>query len=440
VRLNTECHLLAEFDPPVSSEFFKNKALFLLFFTIFLDWIGLGLISPIISSIFFDTHSSILSESTCPGARGVLFGLALTLTSLTEACFAPILGVCSDLYGRKKILLICLSAAIVGYLLMALSLFYKSIFLYFFSRFIFSIYSSSSGVYSASIADLSCGKKKPMNFCLYSLLSGVGFTIAPFIGGMIAEHLIWLPFVSASLLVICNAAIITTSFSLPSLGSTPRKPEKALLKQEIKDMLSYTFSFGTSWKWVSLALFFSGLGWSLYAEFAPASLIIAHQFTTSDLGSISTYESFFYMIGCLGLLKCSFSKNLQEAFFLLSMFFLAILVAVLYLNNSPTMLWFCLPLQQCCLAIYHVTSALWISDEAKNAQGTALGMQASLQSLAFTIAPLLGALFLSQNVYVPRLIGAACLFLGALFFAFYLFRTRKSMHVTYPLSPSLENL
>jgi len=385
-------------------------------YVVLLDWIGLGLIAPLIPSLFFHADTSIVSESTCALTRNLLFGFGSTLTSISEAVFAPLLGCYSDMYGRKRVLMLCLLCAISGYLIIACATYSNSIVLYFIARFILSVYSGSSGVYSACIADMSWFENKTKNFALYNMLSGLGFIIGPFLGGILSHYSMWLPFTVASFLMVCNLCLITIYF--PNRVAENKNNSLRSLRKSLKEIFSAKTVSLAPIQIVSIVLFFVGFGWSLYAEFAPTSLIIVYQFTTENLGSITAYESFFYSVSCFFLLKCNRIK--PEISLSLSMFFLSILVAILYVNNTMTMLWICLPFQQLFLAAYYVSSAAWTANVAEeDFQGTAFGLQAALQSIAFTFAPLFGALYLSENVHIPRLIGAASIFVGALIFAFY---------------------
>ena len=86
----------------------KNKALAVLFLTIFLDLMGFGLIIPILP-----TYAKTL------GATDAMVGLLGTSFSIMQFMFASFWGGLSDEYGRRPIMLISIGIMVVAYVLFA---------------------------------------------------------------------------------------------------------------------------------------------------------------------------------------------------------------------------------------------------------------------------------------------------------------------------------
>ena len=82
----------------------KNKALAVLFLTIFLDLMGFGLIIPILP-----TYAKTL------GATDAMVGLLGTSFSIMQFIFASFWGGLSDKYGRRPIMLISIGIMAVSY-------------------------------------------------------------------------------------------------------------------------------------------------------------------------------------------------------------------------------------------------------------------------------------------------------------------------------------
>ncbi|RYE55368.1 MAG: MFS transporter, partial [Hyphomicrobiales bacterium] len=74
-----------------------NKALVVILAAVMLDAIGIGLIFPILPALLREVgHTSDIS---------ILLGVMLALYSACQFLFSPILGVLSDRFGRRPVLL-----------------------------------------------------------------------------------------------------------------------------------------------------------------------------------------------------------------------------------------------------------------------------------------------------------------------------------------------
>lgn len=77
-----------------------------LFFTIFVDMLGFGILIPVIPQLLANPRSSyfLLPSGYSAGQGYILLGTLLAMFPLAQFIAAPILGQLSDKYGRKKIL------------------------------------------------------------------------------------------------------------------------------------------------------------------------------------------------------------------------------------------------------------------------------------------------------------------------------------------------
>ena len=85
-----------------------NKALIVILAAVTLDAIGIGLIFPILPRL--------LEDVTHQGDVTTLIGIMLPLYSAMQFLFSPVLGVLSDRYGRRPVLLVSLAGAAIDYL------------------------------------------------------------------------------------------------------------------------------------------------------------------------------------------------------------------------------------------------------------------------------------------------------------------------------------
>ncbi len=101
---------------------------------------------------------------------------------------APILGKISDIYGRKKVLLLTLAVSFLGYLLGVFAILITNIFLYFFSGIVSGLFAGNVTVAQALVADLSLDENKYKNLSFLVASTGLGVLAGSLSSGLIAER------------------------------------------------------------------------------------------------------------------------------------------------------------------------------------------------------------------------------------------------------------
>ena len=88
----------------------KNKPLLVIFFTVFLDLVGFGILMPIIPILLADPSSSfyILPRGFTRQQGYIILGFLLATFPVFQFFTAPIFGQLSDKFGRKKLLLLAI--------------------------------------------------------------------------------------------------------------------------------------------------------------------------------------------------------------------------------------------------------------------------------------------------------------------------------------------
>ena len=132
----------------------KNKrSLFFLFFTVFLDMLGFGILIPIIPQLFANPSSQffLLSPETSIGFGYILLGFLVAVFPLGQFFSTSVMGQLSDFYGRKKLLIISIGATVIAYVLFALGIWWRNIPLLFISRFFAGITGGNIVVAQAAI-------------------------------------------------------------------------------------------------------------------------------------------------------------------------------------------------------------------------------------------------------------------------------------------------
>ena len=231
-----------------------NRPLIVIFSTVLLDAIGIGLIFPILPGLL---KSVVHTADIAP-----YVGIMLALYAAMQFVFSPVLGLLSDRFGRRPVLLLSLAGAAVDYLLMA---FAPELWMLVVGRAIAGLTSANMAIATAYITDISPEDKRARRFGLFHAMFGVGFIIGPVLGGLLGDVWIRAPFIAAAVLNGLNFVMALfvlpesrpgqrgAGFSLSSLN--PLKPLGwALSMKGLLPMIAVFFVFnltgqvyGTAW-------------------------------------------------------------------------------------------------------------------------------------------------------------------------------------------------
>ncbi|HTN62032.1 MAG TPA: TCR/Tet family MFS transporter [Devosia sp.] len=191
-----------------------NKALIVILAAVTIDAIGIGLIFPILPALLRDVAHT--------GDVATLFGIMLALYSAMQFLFSPVLGVLSDRFGRRPVLLISLAGAAIDYVIMA---FAPHLWMLVLGRALAGLTSANMAVATAYITDISAEEERARRFGYFHAMFGIGFIIGPVLGGLLGDYWVRAPFIAAALLNTLNFALAL--FVLPE-----SRPGKRLAKFE----------------------------------------------------------------------------------------------------------------------------------------------------------------------------------------------------------------
>lgn len=192
----------------------QNRSLVLIFITLLIDVIGLGIIIPIIPPLLRQIGGFDLSEAARIG------GWLLFAYALAQFLFAPVMGALSDHFGRRPVLLLALIGLGIDYVFHALA---PTIGLLFVGRILAGMCGASFTTAGAYIADISNDENRAQNFGMLGVAFGVGFILGPIIGGFAGTISPRAPFWIAAILSMANAAFCF--FMLPE--SLPREQRRS---------------------------------------------------------------------------------------------------------------------------------------------------------------------------------------------------------------------
>src|SRR5437773_6353897 len=163
----------------------RPAAIVFIFVTVMLDMLALGLIAPVLPKLILDFRGGNMNSAAMWNG---IFG---TVFALMQFFCSPVLGVLSDRFGRRPVILLSNLGLGLDYIVMALS---PTIGWLFVGRVISGITASSIPTAMAYIADVVPKEKRAGAFGMIGVAFGVGFILGPGIGGPLADISPRLPF------------------------------------------------------------------------------------------------------------------------------------------------------------------------------------------------------------------------------------------------------
>src|SRR5438128_1370024 len=195
----------------------RPAAVVFIFITIMLDMLALGLIAPVLPKLILDFRGgNSASAANWLGWFGTIF-------AAMQFFFSPIIGVASDRFGRRPVILLSNLGLGLDYIVMALA---PTIGWLFLGRMISGITAASISTGMAYIADVVPREKRAGAFGLIGAAFGVGFVLGPALGGILGNANPRLPFWVAAGLSLANW--LYGFFFVPESLSLERRKEFTL--------------------------------------------------------------------------------------------------------------------------------------------------------------------------------------------------------------------
>jgi DHA1 family tetracycline resistance protein-like MFS transporter len=392
----------------------RKRSLFPVLLTYFLDNFGLAIIFPIFTPLIINS-SSIISVATPLYERTVFLGLLIAAFPLAQFFGAPLIGQFSDRFGRKRAFFITILGVAIGYTFTSVSIMTVSLTGLFISRFFTGFFAGNLTLCLAAIADMSPDdESRAKNFGQIGAIGGLSFIIAIAFGGLLSDPRIsayfnpsfpfWITALLSFVNLICMILLFhETHSSAKKTGHNPFKGiHNIVVGLQIKELrVIYVVNFLFMFAWVASM------------QFLPSFLILDYKL---EIGGVTLC---LMAVGVLWSLTNLFiNRILARSFFpgrtlLIALLATSLLLLFLLFSHSLTLfLLFFLP-AVCCASLCWTNGIATVSLKAPaSIQGSILGINQSMGSVASMLSPILGGLLMGINKHALYLCSGAIAFLA----------------------------
>ncbi|HEY8920916.1 MAG TPA: MFS transporter [Chitinophaga sp.] len=372
----------------------------------FIDLLGIGVLQPVLPFLVAQyTHAHIASY----------VGIITALFAFCEFVAAPALGLLSDRYGRRPVLLLSMAGSALGSLLLGCG---KTLWLLFLGRIIDGLTAGNISTIFAYVADITPQEQRAKRYGMIGGAIGLGFIIGPAIGGFAARWGLSAPMYIAAAMCLFNLG--WAYFSLPETVSLQ--------------------SIHTRFRWADANPLAAFKG--IRSNAALRALLLAsvfHFIAFAQLqGNITVYFKeellwdttqmgiIFLLVGIGDLVTQGYLVGKLHRFFderTLSVIGISI-AGAMYLVFASFMRFHITPEVYIAYLVYAFGKGLFepsmsslVSKTANdNEQGRAQGTYQSLQSLTRVIGPVTAAFLYNIHKGLPYVVCAALTFISAILF------------------------
>ena len=392
----------------------RRNPILSIFITVFIDMLGVGIIIPIFAPLIVQNDLGIVPAHFSREDRMIIYGFLAATFSIFQFFGAPILGALADRHGRKRVLNFTLVGTFIGYLLFAAALHSKILALIFIARAIPGFTGGNISIAMAALADLSDDKSKAKNFGLVGMAFGLGFILGPPIGGALSHYDYSYPLLFTAFLAFINIILVYVQFPETFRPKSVRPISLWAGFHNIAKAFTYS-----NMRVILLVLFLQAFGFTFFTQFFSVFMIDKFDASKEQIGYIFGLTGLCLVITQGGITRALSGRVLPARILRFTLIGLGI---SLMLTLVPTTLYGLFAIQPL-VAMFqgltqpNITSIISSLGTTEN-QGEILGIQASVQSLAFAIPPILAGFISTIDYRLPVIAGGLSLLIGWLIFIF----------------------
>jgi len=390
-----------------------KKSISPLLWVMFFDHTSLNIIFPILTLLFFDSHSSLFAADTSQAVRSMWYGLCISIPNVVNIVVTPFLSALSDAFGRKKLILVGTMGALVFALTAAFGVLFGSLSLLFLSCILRGAFSRTNPIAQAVVGDISPRAKKMVYMGYLQTSISLGAFIGPIVGGYFANQIFFaqlnfsLPFFIAAIFAAISCLLTIAIFHETLVEKRYTSPWKEFHWYSLKKVFANPLVLR-----ISSILLLSQISWSLYYQFIPPILKMQMGVNPHQLGIFVGLIAFWLA------LATAFGIKFLEQFFsmrtilLLSLYLVlmgtvfTVVFFLLHLSGAWTLLIWgsAIPTAVGDVIAFSCITALYSDVVERQEQGKVMGVCFIVIALIWALTAMLGGLLMSVHSLLPLMV------------------------------------
>ncbi|MBO1003898.1 MFS transporter [Pseudogracilibacillus auburnensis] len=367
-----------------------NIALSILLMNLFIAFLGIGLVIPVLPTIMNELHLT-----------GAMVGYLVSAFAITQLLVSPIAGQWVDTFGRKKMIVIGLFLFSLSELLFGLG---KVLEVLFISRLLGGVSAALiMPAVTAFIADITTMETRSKGLGYMSAAISTGFIIGPGIGGFLAELGTRVPFFVAAVFAFIAAILSLLTLREPERNQDGHIKDKITGLKRVVNPLYFT---------AFLIILISSFG--LAAFDAIFSLFVDHKFgfTPKDIAIVITGGAIVGAIAQVVLFD-RLTKLFGEIKLICYCFiFATVFVFLITVVHSYFAILFVTIFVFVGFDLMRPAVTSYLSKVAKNEQGYVSGMNSMFTSFGNVLGPIVGGFLFDVDLDYPFYFAAIFLLIG----------------------------
>lgn len=360
----------------------KNFVLAILLGNLFIAFLGIGLVIPVLPTIMNELHLT-----------GKVVGYLVAAFAITQLIASPIAGQWVDKYGRKRMIVIGLFVFSFSEYLFGIG---TSVEILFVSRFFGGISAAFiMPAVTAYIADITTLETRSKALGYMSAAISTGFIIGPGIGGFLAEYGSRVPFFAAAVLAGLAAVLSIITLKEPERQPTEEEEVATVPTNKLKRVVrpAYIFAF--------LILFISSFGLMAFESLFSLYVDRKFGFTPKDIAIIITGAA---LVGAITqvLLFDKLTKRFGEVRLVrYCLWFSGVFVFLMTTAHSYAYILFVTIFIFTGFDLLRPAITSYLSKVAGNEQGFVGGMNSMFTSIGNVLGPMVGGALFDINLDYP---------------------------------------
>lgn len=371
----------------------KNTALAILLMNLFIAFLGIGLVIPVLPTIMNELKIS-----------GSVVGYMVAAFAVTQLIVSPIAGRWADRYGRKIMIItgLCIfgfSEFLFGY--------GKTVEVLFVSRMLGGVSAAFiMPAVTAFIADITTTETRAKALGYMSAAINTGFIIGPGLGGFLAEIGTRVPFYTAGVL-----GVIAAILSLILLTEPERQKSDA---EEMTGTQGLKRVFLPMYFVAFLLIFVSTFGLSAFESLFSLFVDRKFAFTPKDIAIVITGGAVVGAVAQVGLFDRLAKRFGEIKLIRYCLVVSAVLVFAMTMVKSYPMILLTTFVVFIGFDLMRPAITSYLSKVAGNEQGFVGGMNSMFTSIGNIFGPIIGGILFDINLNYPYYFATVVLVLGVI--------------------------